>query len=129
MNTEPNCRKCGTALTVLAVAGSFLVMAWLVWLMRHYTQPPSLAQARAEERLKIKQAFDEANAPVINGYDWVDKGKGIVRIPVERAKELVLQEWQNPVAGHSNLAARAAKAFAQAAPATPAAPGAPTTNK
>ena len=116
MNTEPNSRKCGNVLTVLAVAGSFLVMAWLVWLMRHYTQPPSLAQVRAVERLKIKQAFDEASAPLVNNYDWVDKGKGIVRIPVERAEELVLQEWQNPVAGHSNLVARAAKASVPAAP-------------
>ena len=115
MNTEPNCRKCCNALTVLAVAGSFLVMAWLVWLMRHYTQPPALAGVRAAERLKIKQEFDAANAPLINGYDWADKSKGIVRIPVERASELVLQEWQNPAAGRSNLVARAARAFAPAA--------------
>jgi hypothetical protein len=121
MNTKPQRRRCGNVLTVLAVAGSFLVMAWLVWLMRHYTEAPSLAQARAAERLKIKQTFDEANAPLINSYDWVDKGKGIVRIPVERAKELVLQEWQKPIAAHANLAARAAKAAAPAAPTNSAA--------
>jgi hypothetical protein len=100
---------------VLGVAGSFLVMAWLVWLMRGYTQPPELAAVRAEERLKIKHEFDAASAPLLNGYDWVDKEKGFVRIPVERAKELILLEWQNPVAGHSILAARAARAFAPAA--------------
>jgi hypothetical protein len=116
MNTEPNRGKYGNAATVLAVAGAFLVMAWLVWLMRDYTRAPALAQVRAEERLKIKREFDAANAPLVNGYDWADKGKGIVRIPVERAKELVLQEWQNPAAGHSNLVARAARAFAPAAP-------------
>ena len=38
-----------------------------------------------------------------------------MRVPVERAKELILQEWQNPAAGRSNLVARAAKAFAPAA--------------
>ena len=116
MNTESNCQKCGRGLTVLGVAGSFLVMAWLVWLMRDYTQPPALAQVRAAERLKIKAEFDAANAPLLNGYDWADKGKGIVRLPVERAKELVLQEWQNPAAARSNLVARAAKAFVPAAP-------------
>jgi len=101
---------------MLGVAGSFLVMAWLVWLMRDYTQPPALAQVRAAERLKIKAEFDAANAPLLNGYDWADKGKGIVRLPVERAKELILLEWQNPAAGRSNLAARAAKASAPAPP-------------
>jgi hypothetical protein len=117
MNTESNFRKSRNALTVLGVAGSFLVMAWLVWLMRGYTQPPALAQTRAGERLKIKADFDAANAPLLNGYDWADKPKAIVRIPVERAKELILQEWQNPAAGRSNLLARAARAFPPAAPA------------
>ena len=114
MNTEPTCRKCCSGLTVLGVAGSFLVMAWLVWLMRSYTKPPSLEAVRAGERYKIKAEFEAANAPPIGGYDWADKDKGFVRIPVERAKELILQEWQNPAAGRSNLVARAAKAFAPA---------------
>ena len=115
MNTESNGRKCCRGLSVLAVAGSFLVMAWLVWLMRGYTQPPALAQVRAQERLKIKADFDAANAPLLNAYDWADKQKGFVRIPVERAKELMLQEWQNPAAGRSNLLTRAARQFAPAA--------------
>ena len=115
MNTESNCRKCRAGLSVLGVAGSFLVMAWLVWLMRDYTRAPALAAVRAEERLKIKKEFLAANEPLLNGYDWVDKGKGFVRVPVERAKELILQEWQNPAAGRSNLVARAAKEFAPAA--------------
>ena len=117
MNTESNRQKCRAGLSVLGVAGSFLVMAWLVWLMRDYTQPPAPAQARAQERLKIKAEFDAANAPLLAGYDWADKPKGIVRIPVERAKELIVGEWQNPAAGRSNLLARAAKAFEPAAPA------------
>jgi hypothetical protein len=33
---------------------------------------------------------------------------------VARAKELVLEEWQNPAAARSNLMERAAKAFAPA---------------
>jgi hypothetical protein len=115
MNTESNCRKCCSGLTVLGVAGSFLVMAWLVWLMRTYTQPPALAQVRAGERLKIKAEFEAANAPLLNGYDWVDKEKGFVRIPVERAKELVLQEWQSATNGRFILTNRAAKEFAPAA--------------
>ncbi|MGA2557092.1 MAG: hypothetical protein ABSG04_12550 [Verrucomicrobiota bacterium] len=115
MNTESTSRKNGNLLTVLAVAGAFLLMAWLVWLMRAYTQAHSLAQARAVERLKIKADFDAANAPLLNGYDWADKDKGFVRVPVARAKELILQEWQDPAAGRSNLLQRAAKEFAPVA--------------
>ena len=114
MNAESTSRKNGTFLTVLAAVGTLLVMAWLVWLMRAYTQPPSLAEARAAERMKIKAEFDAANAPLLNGYDWADKDKGFVRVPVERAKELILQEWRDPAAGRSNLLQRAAKEFAPA---------------
>ena len=114
MNAESTSRKNGTFLTVLAAVGTLLVMAWLVWLMRAYTQPPSLAETRATERMKTKAECDAANAPLINGYDWADQQKGFVRVPVERAKELILQEWQNPAAGRSNLLQRAAKEFAPA---------------
>src|SRR5688572_5105150 len=30
----------------------------------------------------------------LNGYGWVDQGKGVVRIPVERAMSLVIAEHQ-----------------------------------
>jgi hypothetical protein len=48
---------------------------------------------------------------LLEKYDWQDQAKGFVRIPIERAKELVLEEWQDPAAARSNLMARAAKAL------------------
>jgi hypothetical protein len=98
----------------VGILGTFLVMAALVALMRHYTATPSLFQERGEERMKIKAEFDAANLPLLKKYDWQDKDKGIMRVPIDRAKELVLEEWQNPAAAHSNLMARAEKAFAPA---------------
>jgi hypothetical protein len=114
MNSESCCQKSRVAANVLAILGTFLVMAFLVALMRHYTATPSLAADRAAERMKILADFKAANAPIFEKYDWQDKDKGIVRVPVARAKELVLEEWQNPAAAHSNLMERAAKAFAPA---------------
>ncbi|MGD1085192.1 MAG: hypothetical protein ABSA47_10650 [Verrucomicrobiota bacterium] len=118
MNTDipETCRrKTGLGAYILGVAGTFLVMAWLVWLMRGYTQPPALAQVRAAERLKIKADFLAANAPLLDSYAWQDPTKDIVRVPVARAKELILQEWRNPAAGRDLLTNRAAKAFAPVA--------------
>jgi hypothetical protein len=114
MNPESCCQKTRIAANVLAILGTFLVMAFLVALMRHYTAPPSLAADRAAERMKILADFNAVNAPLLEKYDWQDKDKEIVRVPVARAKELVLEEWQNPAAAHSNLMERAAKAFAPA---------------
>jgi hypothetical protein len=114
MNPESRRQKTRIAANVLAFLGTFLVMAFLVGLMRHYTAAPSLSADRAAERMKILADFKAVNAPLLEKYDWQDKDKGIVRVPVARARELVLEEWQNPAAARSNLMERAAKAFAPA---------------
>jgi hypothetical protein len=114
MNSDPSCQNCRIAANVLAILGTFLVVALLVALMRHYTAVPSIAADRAAERMKTLAEFNAANAPLLEKYDWQDKDKGIVRVPVARAKELVLEEWQNPGLARSNMMARAAKAFAPA---------------
>jgi hypothetical protein len=89
-------------------------MAFLLALMRHYTRTPSLAAERGAERMKILADFNAVNQPLLEKYDWQDKDRGIVRIPLARARELVLEEWQNPATARSNLMERAAKAFAPA---------------
>ena len=114
MSLKTCCQKTRIAANVLAVLGTLLLMAFLVALMRHYTAVPSLSEERAAERMKILADFNAVNAPLLEKYDWQDKDKGIVRVPLARAKELVLEEWQNPAAAHSNLMERAAKAFAPA---------------
>jgi hypothetical protein len=114
MNPEPSCQCSRTAANVLAIVGTFLIMAFLIHLMLRYTAVPSLSADRGAERMKILAEFNAANALILTKYDWQDKDKGIVRVPVDRAKELVLEEWQNPAAARSNLMARAAKAFAPA---------------
>jgi hypothetical protein len=114
MNPESNCKKSCAGVYVLAIAGTFLVMGWVVWLMRTYTQPPSLAEVRGNERRKIRDDLHAANEPVLDTYAWQDAGKEIVRVPVKQAKELILQEWQDPAKGYSLLTNRAAKAFAPA---------------
>jgi hypothetical protein len=114
MNSESCCQKTRCAANVVAILGTFLVMMLLVALMRNYTATPSLSEDRAAERMKILADFHAVNQPLLEKYDWQDKDKGIVRVPVARAKELVLDEWKNPAAARSNLMAQAAKAFAPA---------------
>jgi len=101
-------------LTACAVGifGTFLIVAMLVLAMRHYTQRAQVGAKRVEERYKFLQDQRAADAKAINEYDWVDKDKGIVRLPIQRAVELTLQEWQNPAAARSNLISRVEKATA-----------------
>ena len=71
-----------------------------------------MSATRSAERMQIMSEFKAANEPLVEKYDWQDQAKGFVRVPLERAKELVLEEWKNPEAARSNLMARAAKEFA-----------------
>ena len=97
---------------VVGILGTFLVMALLVWLMRSYVSAPKPEEKTAADRMAILQQFKADNAPLLEKYGWQDAARGIARIPVERAREIFLSEWQDPAAGRSNLLARAAKAFA-----------------
>jgi len=109
VNPAPVPERTTLAYTV-GILGSFLIVAALVWAMRHYSQPPALGQDRVE-------------AEELNTYGWLDQSKGIVRLPIAEARKLALVAWQNPAAARSNLIARVEKATA-APPKAPEKPSA-----
>lgn len=112
--TAGDCRNGRLYLYSLASLGTFLIVGWLVWVMIHYTRPAPLAEDRAALRRKNLAELRAANAEALNHYGWIDQARGIVRLPVEEAMRLTVQEWQNPAAARSNLIARAAMAAAPA---------------
>jgi len=74
----------------------------------------SYEKMRAEARAKkLKDARDE-DAKALTTYSWVDKNKGTVRLPIERAMELTRADLANK---------KPAPAYAIATPASSAAPG------
>ena len=103
----------------LGILGAFLVIAGLVYAMKQYTRPAPLNQARADERKKAHLELRAASEDALNHYGWQDQAKGIVRLRIERAMELTLQEYKNPAGVRSNLAARAVVAFPPPAPPAP----------
>jgi hypothetical protein len=111
MNSQPAPDRTRLAL-VIGALGSFLIVAALVWAMRHYTQPPPLGEDRVALRKKALAELRAAEAEELNTYSWLDQGKGVVRLPIAEAKKLALRDWQNPAAARSNLIARVEKATA-----------------
>jgi hypothetical protein len=112
MNDQPARER--TALAwVIGVAGSFLIVAALVWVMQRYTQPAALNAERAAERAKALGELRAAETEALQHAGWMDQAKGIVRLPIEEAMQLVERDWgQNPAAARSNLIARVEKATA-----------------
>jgi hypothetical protein len=116
MNTSDNENKCcygRGALVAVAVMIACLIFAGLVWKMRQYTTPEALGAQRATERAKELADRRAADADALNNVGWVDQAKGIVRIPIEEAKQLAIREGRNPAQARSNLLERVVKANAK----------------
>jgi hypothetical protein len=93
----------------LGVVLLFVVFALFVWavlgMMPHGDR---YEQKRAAARLdKLKTVREETNGPLV-GYAWVDKAKGTVRIPIERAMELTVAELAQKKPAPANPIAPAA---------------------
>jgi hypothetical protein len=86
-------------------------------------------RAKAREE-KLEKAQKE-NMPALTTYGWIDKTKGVARIPIEHAMQLTMAELaqKKPAAANPIAAAEASPAAQTAAgPATPAtSPGASAT--
>ncbi len=86
-----------TGLTFMAMWGLFDYYA--AWQASAYRPPSPLADVRQippEPRLQVSGAADLAafrakEKAELNSYGWVDRKAGIVRIPIQRAMDLLLQ--------------------------------------
>jgi hypothetical protein len=94
----------------IGIVGTFLLMALLVFAMYHYTRPEPLGANRQQERQQFLTETRQASADALHSFAWIDQSKGFVRVPIERALELTLREWQDPVAARANLISRMEKA-------------------
>ncbi|MBI3192344.1 MAG: hypothetical protein HYZ36_06735, partial [Pedosphaera parvula] len=101
------CCCCGlnfkAAVYAVAILGTFLITAFLVREMQKYTAAAAINQKRIDERLAAKKEMQAAAVKELTAYAWKDQAKGIVIIPIEQAKALVLKEWQDPAAGRAKL--------------------------
>ena len=78
---------------VLGTLGAVTLIVWAVILL--LTADPAndpLPDAARPDRARSRQELDAQDQALLHGYAWVDKKNGVVRIPVERAAALWLQE-------------------------------------
>jgi hypothetical protein len=79
-----------TVVTILVV---LLLFAGLVWFVTYQRESIAAAEpGRAELRLKNLSDLNAENQRTLTSYHWIDKGKGIVGIPIERAMELEIAD-------------------------------------
>ena len=98
--------KATTAAYFVGILGSLLIVAGLVWVMRHYTTSVPADAVRVAERRKALIEVNHVGKDQLETYGYVDAAKGQVRLPIQQAMEMMRQEWRTPAAGRSNLLAR-----------------------
>src|SRR2546421_10060736 len=85
-------------------------------------------QKRAKAREEKLRSIREATTKDLNSYAWVDKGKGVARIPIDRAMQLTLRDLASKKPASANPIETPAQTPAPAASPGPAvSPAAPAT--
>ena len=120
--SAPSPSKASIVVYFVGIVGAFLIMAGLLWLMRSYIRPTPADGARAEERRKALGEINAASKDQLDNYGYVDPVKGQVRLPIQRAMEMVVQDWKNPAGARSNLLARVTQFNPPPAPKAPEKP-------
>jgi hypothetical protein len=83
---------------------------------------------RAEARMKKLEDAQKENVTALNSYAWVDKNKGVARIPIDHAMEIMLVELadKKPTAA-GPIAAPSPSAAPQTSPGASSSPSASPT--
>ena len=89
-----------------------LLFAVLAVKVRRSVPAPAIDADRAAVRLKALAEIRAAEAQALNQPGWIDRSRGLVRLPIDLAMQITEREWQNPAAARSNLTARVEKATA-----------------
>lgn len=80
-----------TFVAILLVCFAFL---FALWISARTPKTTAIDQKRVEERAKILADTRAAQKALISDYAWANKDEKVVRIPIERAMELVVSEYE-----------------------------------
>ncbi len=86
--------KSGFFVTGTAVIGGFLIFVLILVIAYLPNKPAPLPEGTKtpQERADILRDLRAKEVAAATTYGWVDQTKGVVRIPIERAMQLTLDE-------------------------------------
>ena len=91
-------RQKGKSSAPVIVTGLVMVLlfcGFVVFLVSQGQSIPNVEEVHAQARLKNLADLNSENQKVLTQYHWVDKSKGVVGIPIDRAMDLVLVQLQS----------------------------------
>lgn len=88
--SEPSDKK--VFLSALGWIGVIFIFFLVVAVAYLPNRSVSLEEVAAAERMTIRNQVRGEQKQLVTSYEWVDREKGVIRIPVERAMELTVAE-------------------------------------
>ena len=105
-NATSNAGKIETSFYFVIFVLLFLAMFKMMSWMGDEEQPQPIDGVRAQERSEASEELIGAAQDKLENYTFLDEAKGQVRLPIRRAMEIVVEEWQDPAAGRAKLITR-----------------------
>jgi hypothetical protein len=87
---EPSDRK--VLVSALGWIGVIFVFFFVVAVAYLPNRAASTEEKEMEERMAIRNEVIGEQTRLVNATEWVNQGEGVVRIPVERAMKLAVEE-------------------------------------
>lgn len=106
----------GVFLRFLLAVALFCVMAVLLRLTWDSARPPSIGAERAKLRKANLEELRSAEAEMLTSYGVVNAEKGIYRMPIDQAIQMMIQEWKQPEKARQMMAERVDLAVAPPSP-------------
>ena len=91
-------RQKGKSPALMMITGLVMVLlfcGFVFFLVSQGQSIPNVEEVKAQGRLKNLADLNSENQKALMQYRWVDKSKGVVGVPIDRAMELVLVELQS----------------------------------
>jgi hypothetical protein len=87
--------RSSTAIIVTGLVMVLLFCLFVIFLVSQGQSIPNVEEVKAETRLKNLADLNVENQKILTQYRWIDKSKGVVGIPIDRAMDLVLVQLQS----------------------------------
>jgi hypothetical protein len=91
-NTQKDRVSLSVIITSLVMMLLFVGLA--AFLISQRDNIPTVDEQTAEVRLKNLAELNAENQKILTQYHWIDKNKGVVGIPINRAMDLVVAQLQ-----------------------------------
>jgi len=87
-------RKSSTPILITSLVMILLFCGFAVFLVTQGQSILNVEELHAQARLKNLADLNSGNQKILTEYHWVDKSRGVVGIPIDRAMDLVLVQLQ-----------------------------------